>query len=63
MQTSENVSRMIFEWFSMFLGSIGKHCQRFKMHWECVEMHSNVSECVVNENWLNAISIQPGFPK
>ena len=25
-------------------------------------MYSNVSECVVNENWLNTISIGPGFP-
>ena len=26
-------------------------------------MHSNVWECIVNENWLNAISIKPRFPK
>ena len=54
--------RMIFEWFSAFLVSIKEHGQHFKMHWECIEMHSNVWECVVNENWLNAISIKPRFP-
>ena len=61
-KTFSECFEMILKRYWTFLSSVGEHCQRFQMHWECSPMHFNVFKCVVIKNGSTQFSLSPLFP-
>ena len=62
LKTFSECFEMILKRYWTFLSSIGEHCQRFQMHWECSPMHFNVSNWVSIKKGSTLFSLSSLFP-